>query len=77
MTPDTLSIWSVYHSPLDYPSQWVARRFLVGGGLADPQPTTDMFVADSLEEVRALLPPGLTRIPRSPIDHPVVVESWL
>jgi len=75
--PGTLSMWSVYWSPKDAPGLFVARRFLVGAGLEVPQPTTDMFTADSLLEVRALLPPGLTLIPRAEADHPVVVESWV
>jgi hypothetical protein len=73
----TLSMWTVYYRPRDNPDKWVARRFEIGGGWPDPLPTNDMFVADTLEELRALLPPGLTCIPRNPGDHPVVIESWL
>jgi hypothetical protein len=68
---------AVYYRPRDNPNKWVARRFEVGGGRPDRLPTSDMFVADSVEELRALLPLGLTCIPRNPSDHPVVIESWL
>jgi hypothetical protein len=73
----TLSMWSVYRCPLDYPSHWVARRFLIGGGRPDPEPTKDMFIAHSLDEVHKLLPPGMVLIPRSPGDHPTLIESWI
>jgi hypothetical protein len=82
---DVLNIWTVYKHPRDYPDQYVARRFEVGGAPTDvrllhaaaPSPTNDMFVADTLREVRALLPPGLFRMPRQESDDPVIVEVWL
>lgn len=73
---DALAIWTVYAGPLDYPDHFVARKFLVGchnQAIA----TNDMFVADTIEEVRALLPPGLTRMARTPSDDVRIVESWL
>ncbi len=74
--PDTLSIWTVYDHPRDYPGSWVARRFEVSrdGGVVM---TSDMFLADSLEEVQALLPPGLIRFARSPFDDPKIAETWI
>ena len=71
-----LSMWTVYRRPRDYPDRWVARRFEIGAR-SDPLPTNDMFVANSLPELRALLPSGLACIPRSPGDDFVVVESWI
>jgi hypothetical protein len=72
----TLDMWTIYFNPRDYPDLWVARRFVIGGGPV-PQPTADMFVADSLAEVRALLPCGLAMIPRDPTDDYQIVETWL
>lgn len=76
MNPRTLSMWTVYERPRDYPEHYVARRWENVGG-REPVPTTDVFVAASLAEVRALLPPGLHCIPRFPDDQPVIVEIWL
>jgi hypothetical protein len=74
---DVLNIWTVYEHPRDYPDQYVARRFEVGAGRAVPSPTNDMFVADTLAELHALLPPGLFRMPRFEGDSPSIVECWL
>jgi hypothetical protein len=70
----TLSIWTVYDHPRDYPQHYVARRTEIG---VPSVVTKDMFVADTLDEVRALLPPGLHRLPRYENDDPVIVEVWL
>jgi hypothetical protein len=74
MTEDAgaLAIWTVYRDPADYPSKYVVRKSLVPGGV-----TNEMFVADSLAEARALVPPGLHRLPRQRDDDPVIVEVWL
>lgn len=73
---DALAIWTIYARPRDYPDHFVARKFLVGPN-NQPLATQDMFVADSVEEVRALLPPGLVCLARSPSDDLRIVESWL
>lgn len=75
MPRDLLSIWTVYDHPRDYPASFVARRSEVIDGVV--QVTADMFVADTLDELRALLPPGLYRLPRFPGDQPHIVEVWL
>jgi hypothetical protein len=75
MTRDPLIIWTVYDHPRDYPDSFVARRSEVTGGVV--RLTTDMFVADTLGELRALLPPGLHCLPRYPDDQPHIVEVWL
>jgi len=41
------------------------------------KPTTNVIVADTLEEVRALLPPGLICMPRDVADDGVIVETWI
>jgi hypothetical protein len=68
-------MWTVYHRPKDHPdARWVARRFEVTNVV---KPTNDMFVADSLNELRILLPRGLHCMPRQPDDDPTIVEVWL
>jgi hypothetical protein len=39
-------------------------------------PSAFVLVADTLEELRAMLPPGLERSERQPVDPPVVIELW-
>lgn len=72
---DVLVMWTVYDHPRDYPTKFVARRSEIRGGVA--YMTNDMFVADSLDELRAWLPPGMSRMSRFPADDPVIVEVWL
>ena len=72
-------MWTIYDHPRDYPDSWVARRWEVGGKTRVPAPiaTSDMFVADTLEELRALLPPGLVCLNRLPLDDAKVKEVWV
>ena len=70
MPADALSIWCVYDSPTDYPGKFVARRFTLD------QPTTDVVVANTLQQVRRLIPSGLYRIERQRGDDPKIVETW-
>ena len=73
--PEPLSIWTVTANTSDYPGQYVARRHecRTGGVFA----SDDHHVADTLDEVRTMLPRGLVRFPRDAADDPVIVESWL
>ena len=67
-----LDIWTVYDHPSDFPTMFVARRFVLD------KPTGQIFASKTLEGLRELLAGcGLYRIPRSPEDDPVIVECWL
>jgi len=66
-----LPMWTVYMNPKDYPGKFVARCWDLD------KPTTNVIVADTLEEVRALLPPGLICMPRDVADDGVIVETWI
>jgi hypothetical protein len=76
MTPALLSLWTVYWSPNDYLNQYVARRWEIGAG-PEPRATTDMFVANSIVELRRLIPSGLMNLPRFSEDDPCIVEVWI
>lgn len=77
-TADTvLQLWTIYARPSDYPDRFVARRYDVLRGHSEPVRTDVVVTASSLDEVRDMLPPGLCRMPRSPGDDPVIVETWL
>lgn len=74
---DALVIWTIYASPSDYPSvPFVVRGHHVSaeGVKAD---TGALGFADTLEQARAYLPPGLACVGRDPSDDDVIVESWL
>jgi len=73
---DALCMWTVYAHPLDYPERFVARKFEVGAN--GPRPTTDIFLGDTLADVRGMMRMlGLTCLTRSPQDQPQIVETWI
>lgn len=62
---------TVYHDPADYPQKYVARLWDVN------KPTCYVALADSLREVRAAIPAGMSNMGRSEQDDPSIVEVWL
>ena len=76
---DSLSIFTVYENPRDYPGSFVVRRFEVtrNGALPEPLP---LVVTDTLEEARAAIKrasPGAAWVTRNPEDDDPIVECWL
>ena len=70
---NTLSLWTVYDHPTDYPDSYVARRFEVPGG-----PTDDVLETETLEALRAEFERrGLVCLPRASGDDPRIIETWL
>jgi hypothetical protein len=61
--------WIVFRDEPDYPGKVIAR-------FAIDTPTTSVLVADTLTELRAMLPPGLTVTERRSADPLEVVEMW-
>ena len=73
-----ISMWAVYDHPSDYPEHWVARRFDIFHGISEPVPNREhFFTADTLEEIRNLIPSGLVCLTRSEGDDPCITETWL
>lgn len=70
-----LPVWTVYHNADDVDYPFVARLSLSGDNAICH--TQHVFVADTLEQIRAKLPDGLALIPRQAGDDPVIVECWL
>ncbi|PGK52030.1 hypothetical protein CN918_30025 [Priestia megaterium] len=62
---------AVFFNTADMPNKYIARIF------DKDKPTNIAVVKDSLEEMRSIIPAGLTCIPRKEDDHPTVVEVWL
>jgi|LSQX01.3.fsa_nt_gb hypothetical protein len=79
MPQNSLSIWTVYEKPSDFPGEFVARRWesLVEDGAPVSRATADVLVARDLDGLRAQLPAGLIRLERQPGDAPAIVESWV
>ena len=63
--------WAVLWDLPAYPGRYAARLATSGPG-GSPY----LLLADSLAEIRALLPPGLVRSGRQPADSPDLVEIW-
>ncbi len=63
---------TVFHKPVDYPTvNYVARLYDLN------RPTVYVGFADTLKEIRAMIPSGMTRFPRDSKDAKSVVETWI
>lgn len=72
----TLSLWTVYMQPRDFPDHFVARRWETSG--VGARPTDEVLIHVELEGVREQLRRrDLTPIPRMAGDDPVILETWL
>jgi hypothetical protein len=78
VTADKLTMWTVYKHPSDYPDKYVARQFIVVGGVG-PKATHSIMVAEDLEALRDVLAfeMHLVCLMRNEEDDPVIVETWL
>lgn len=69
-----LLVWTVTQDASDAAAKFVARPSSSKlGGIA----LSVRLEADTLQELRDLLPPGLHRANRDEGDDPVIIESWL
>jgi hypothetical protein len=75
MMNQPLIIWTITHNTKDFGDKWVARPTIVPN--EHPNMEDGYLIADTLEELRDKLPPGLSRLQRDPNDDPVIVEVWL
>ena len=66
-----LPVFTVFYNPKDFPGKYVARLF---DGKA---PLRLLAVKETLEEIRAAIPPDYVRFERSAEDDPVIVEVWM
>ena len=69
-------IWTVYRHPNDYPNCWVMRAHEILPGVGS-RPDSFCFVAKTLDEIRAKVPPGARCVGREASDNPAIYESWL
>jgi hypothetical protein len=72
----TLSIWSVYDHPDDFPESYIAKRFELHAG--EVYSTNDFMIHHDLGLLRHRLERcGLFCIPRYDDDDPKIVETWV
>ena len=70
-----LPMWVIYRpGTREYPDHWVARMHIV---LPDPRSTRFVMTHDTCQELRSMLPPGLTFMRRNDDDAPEIEEIWL
>jgi hypothetical protein len=70
-----LLIWKIYDHPADFPDWYVARPHIIRPKTGGPMPMH--LMAKDLDQLRALLPEGLTRLNRAADDDPSIVEVWV
>lgn len=68
-----LLVWTICANPSDFPGRYTARPHSTFSG----RPLEFVLVADGLDAIRALLPPGLSCLARAPTDDPVILETWV
>jgi hypothetical protein len=70
MPSENVSSWPVVSAGEDeHHGKLVARMVTVS-------PSAYVLVAETLDELRVMLPPGLKRSERQPADPPGVIELW-
>lgn len=68
-------MWVIYRpTTCEYPGVWVTRMHVT---LPEPKPTRFVMTHDTLEELRTMLPPGVTCLGRQDDDLPEIEEVWV
>ena len=62
----------VYNGPKDYPDKYVARLWDINS-----KPTQYIIIKDTMDEIRASIPVGMTKFEPFKNDDPVIVETWM
>lgn len=75
-----INLYTIYNrNTLDFPGVMVMRRWEVGGTAANPIMTPKEIVAkgQSVQQLRAQLPPNCQNLGRFMGEDPNIVESWM
>jgi len=75
-----LTMFAIYDHPRDFPAGFIVRAWRVcchDGQSTEPDGSSLALAALSLEQARAMLPPGLFRLDRTTDDDPTLIEVWL
>lgn len=74
--PNAVLYVTVYDKPLDNPTKFVARLFMIDSG--EPKPTNVYFTADTLEEIQSSIPTNyFAWMVRHPSDDLNIVGTWI
>lgn len=72
--PDALwTVYVIYEHPRDFPNSCVCRVWRDG----KPDQGLPWLIGPTVEDLRLLLPPSLTRFDRDPDDDPAIAEIWI
>ena len=74
--PWTLSLYTIYKDPTDYPGHHVVREHKINDRL-DVEISRLAYVCSTLEQARKAVPAGCLRLGRMPEDDPCIVEVWV
>jgi hypothetical protein len=72
----TMVGYAIYMRPLDFPDNWVVRRWFVVEGQDKPVFDVVPRLANVLDEARRHVPPGLTCL-IDDRDDPFLFEFWM
>jgi hypothetical protein len=62
----------VYKNTSDYPAKFVARLWNINN-----RPTKVVMIKDDIESIRNNIPKTMTKLERSNVDDPVIIETWI
>ena len=65
-------IVAVYQSPKEYPGKFVARLWDI-----HKKPKLYIMVKDTLAGIQENIPIHMVRLPPTPQDDPILIETWI
>lgn len=71
-----LTQYTIYERPRDYPDGYVVRAWHIVRGHTEPVADPGAWHVPTLEQARAVIPPGLFRLGRQPGDDENILEVW-
>lgn len=69
--------FTIFCRPLDWPQNFVVREWRNRLDRPETEHMPEAFLADTLEEARGAVPPGMYRLNRFPDDEAQIVETWI
>ena len=71
-----VTFYAITHKTKDYGDKYVVRKHYITPGKGDHCDQDPVAVKTELEEARTFIPVDCMRLPLTPYDDPVIVESW-
>lgn len=74
---EVITFWTIYQRPIDlHHSVFAMRRWTLDSD-GEGKPSLGFLTADTLPELRDLLPPGCYPMGRTMSDDPKIIEVWM